>query len=83
MPRPVCVCCRKEMRCSKNGRAVLTTTDGNPYQLWEGDEYECRECGHRVVVGFGLQPIAEHFEEKMKPWLERERKASNLVEVSA
>jgi hypothetical protein len=47
------------MRCTKNGRAVEIMSDGEPYQLWHGDEWECDGCGALIVTGFGRGPIAE------------------------
>lgn len=62
MPSPVCVPCRREMRCSKNGRVLETLSAGEPYQLWSGDEFECPSCGTRVIARFGMEPIAEAHE---------------------
>jgi len=52
---PICVKCRLEMRCVKNNRLVADPeADGFPSTYWLGDEYECPDCGCRIVTGFGL-----------------------------
>ena len=33
-----------------------------PYKLWQADLLRCNGCGAEIIVGFGLQPIAERFE---------------------
>jgi hypothetical protein len=32
-----------------------------PYKLWMGDLWECRGCGHELIVGSGYQPISEDY----------------------
>ena len=57
---PICVPCRLEMRCVKNCRLVCDPEVGGfPSTYWLGDEYECPECGARIVTGFG-KPLASH-----------------------
>jgi hypothetical protein len=34
-----------------------------PYKLWVADLWECPECAHQIVVGFGHGPVREHHEE--------------------
>lgn len=58
---PICVSCKREMRCSKTGRRVVLTTDGEPYQVLSGDEYACPACKVRVVTGFARGPLAESY----------------------
>lgn len=54
MPNPICADCMKEMRCAKNEVTVRDAdVDGFPATYWNGDRYECRECGAGVIVGFG------------------------------
>lgn len=52
MMGPVCVSCAVEMRCHRNGQAVLTLGG-----LWHGDQWRCPECGGEVIVGFGQEPV--------------------------
>lgn len=54
MPRPICVGCRIEMRCTKNDRVVHDPRVGEfPETFWNGDRYECDSCGSDIVIGFG------------------------------
>jgi len=57
MPLPVCVKCRREMRCEKNSFAVVDSAG-----VWDGDEYACPGCGVEVVVGFGAHPYVQPHE---------------------
>lgn len=60
--QPLCVRCKRFMRCHKNGRAVEILSGealNQPYQLWSGDEWRCEECGITIVAGFGHGPVAE------------------------
>lgn len=66
---PICVPCRLEMRCVKNRRLVADPEVGGwPSTYWFGDEYQCPECGHRIVTGFGV-PIAEKLDAHFGPIL--------------
>ena len=59
-PFPICVKCRLEMRCKKNNRLVADPEAGGfPSSYWLGDEWECPECGSRIVTGFG-KPMDTH-----------------------
>lgn len=63
MPRPICTYCAVEMRCAKNSYHVELLASGEPYQIWQGDRYECPSCCASVVVGFGRGPVAEVFDD--------------------
>lgn len=75
--KPICVGCRRFYRPEKNGFAFIegmpvgnvrplpgTAEPDNwkPYKLWEGDLWRCHGCGHLLIVGVGLAPIAEHYQ---------------------
>lgn len=51
--RPYCVKCKCRMFPKKNGVTLQYTKD--TYQ--RGDLWECPECGHQIVVGFGCSMI--------------------------
>src|SRR5262245_8632103 len=54
--------CGRFMRVKQNSVTVEELTeDGSPYKLFDADLYECVECGHEIITGFGRWPIAEHF----------------------
>ena len=42
----ICVKCRKEMKCSKNGVAAVW----NKSHVYPGDEFECPTCGNKILV---------------------------------
>ena len=69
---PICGCGRV-MDCSTTGLKVLTITDdGQDYQLWSSDEYECPNCGAKVAAINSSAPIAEHWQ----PGFERAKRAA-------
>jgi hypothetical protein len=84
MLKPICVSCGtffkparsgirvQEMRPKENGAVAgkLFAQDWCSYKLWQADLYECRSCGMQIVVGFGLQPISEHYKPEYKEVLE-------------
>lgn len=67
--KPICVKCKCFYTAKKNG---FVFTEGmpvgdpemhwGPYKLWVGDLWECRKCGHEIIVGVGSRQIAEHYE---------------------
>ena len=63
--QPICVPCKAEMYCSKNGVVVVCCFQDSrrPYSLTSADEYCCSTCDVKVIVGFAEQPYAEHYEE--------------------
>lgn len=65
MPKPVCVPCKLFYRPEENGfhltEGAPTGSKWRPYKLWMADKWKCRGCGHEIIVGFGLSPVAiEH-----------------------
>ena len=67
--KPVCVECEVDMRPFKNGVALLDMALWGPYKIWEADLWQCPICGHEVIVGFGEQPIYEHYQEGFEDWV--------------
>jgi hypothetical protein len=76
--KPVCVPCQRFFRQTKTGfyfiegmpvgpgRPKPGTAEPDkwkPYKLWSGDKWECEGCGAEILSGFGLKPIAEHYED--------------------
>ena len=57
--RPVCVACRVQMRCEKNQESASITVDEMPYQIWQGDRYQCPRCAAQIIVGWGHVPVWE------------------------
>ena len=84
MLKPICVKCARFYRPKRNGYNFTEgmpvgtgTKPGHemadrwkPYKRWSGDLWECLGCGHELLSGVGMQPIAiQHqpdFEAKRK-----------------
>lgn len=68
----VCADCGIEMRAAKTGEfAEELMSDGAPYKVWSCDRFECPRCRSAVLVNFGKQPVAEHFQAEYSQWSER------------
>ena len=79
MLKPICVKCQRFYRPHFNGRwfveampkpGVVQAVKGSthpeqwqPYKVWLGDEWQCQGCGHLIIVGTGLAPASEHYQE--------------------
>ena len=61
--RPICSGCQTEMRPFKNGVVVVTFASFGPYELREADEWECKSCGLKIIMGFAKAPYAEHWQD--------------------
>jgi hypothetical protein len=75
--KPICVRCQRFYRCKKNGfvfcemmpkAGALDARPGTeaphqwtPYKIWRGDLWECKGCGHWLVVGVARAPSSEHW----------------------
>jgi hypothetical protein len=65
--------CKAWMKVRKSGVLVLETLEDGvtPYKIWNGDLFECPECGEQMVAGFASQPVSEHFMGDFDTWLRR------------
>ena len=62
-PRPVCIECLIEMTPQKNGVHVETVLKNKePYEIWQGDLWQCPTCGQQIVCGYGERAVAEHWQ---------------------
>lgn len=62
MPRPICVRCRVEFRCEKNGVVVNDPeANGFPASYWKADRYGCPCCGALIIVGFSRESIPDEW----------------------
>ena len=78
--RPVCVKCEVELYPEKNDIRVLDTMPGgSPYKIWCADKWKCPICGIEIVTGFGLGPIAEHYEPGFDDLLANTQAADTVV----
>lgn len=66
-----CVPCQTYLRPRKNDIYVLETmSDGvTPYKVWNADLWECPDCAHQVILGYGLHEIAVKHEPGFPDWL--------------
>lgn len=73
MPKLVCVPCQKQYIIVKTGNYVVDMffDPPEPYRIQNGDRWECPKCGHQIIAGFALSPLAEHFEDKFQELLEK------------
>lgn len=61
----ICVECELEMRPLKNGVFAEEHCDyDKPYKIWHCDLWQCPKCGRQILAGFGLDPVAEHFDKE-------------------
>jgi hypothetical protein len=45
-------------------------SDGvQPYKIWAADLWECPDCGHQVILGYGVHAIAEHYQDGFAHYL--------------
>ena len=58
----MCAKCNIELRCKKNEVYVIEHASFGPYKLWMADLWNCAGCGAEMVLGFGANPIREHFQ---------------------
>jgi len=45
-----------------DGVGVLDVADFGPYKIWSADKWKCPKCGIEIVIGFGDEAIAEHYQ---------------------
>jgi hypothetical protein len=75
--KPICVSCERFMRPKRNGICFVEgMPTGNsarpgkaepnkwkPYKLWAGDLWHCPDCRTEIVVGVGMRPLMEHYQD--------------------
>jgi len=84
MKPAVCLKCKLYYKIKKNGvylTEMMPYTNGEwrPYKIWQGDLWECRGCGHEIVMGWGKRALREHFEEHFEDL--RIRTHANEIEI--
>jgi hypothetical protein len=87
MPKPVCVACNRFFKIAHTGRYVLEQMPAGPdawvpYKLWSADVLRCSGCDKQIIVGFGRQPIAEHFHPDFEDTLARIKASSEIIVVN-
>ncbi len=54
---PVCIPCRVETRCIKNGASLVFGENW----VYDSDLYRCPECGHQIAIGAKVaHEVPEH-----------------------
>lgn len=53
---PICVACRRNYRCERNGILVRLGPDA----IISADMYQCTGCGHLIIRGFAPSPVEPH-----------------------
>lgn len=84
--KPVCAPCQRFFRPFKTGYAFIEgmpkkngalpglaePENWKPYKLWNGDIWRCEGCGAKIIVGTGINAIAQNyekdFEEKVRQY---------------
>ena len=71
------------LRPRKNDITVLITMDdGRPYKLWQADLWECPDCGHQVILGYGQSHWAEHYEPDFDEQLQKARNRGTVLTIN-
>ena len=74
--RPICVPCRREMRCKKN--SFFFQAGG---RIFSSDMFECESCKTQTLSGFGLDPVAEQYQhDRWEAWKPEVRMVLDLGE---
>ena len=60
--RPVCLDCNRVYGVEEIGLTVMERVNGKDKTIWDCDRWMCPDCGHEVLGGFGLAPIAQSFD---------------------
>lgn len=71
----VCFTDGRELRVVKNTVYAEQLYDGskiqgNGYQVWSSDKWQCPECGYELIVT-GQQAIAQSWQEDYRRWADR------------
>ena len=77
--RPVCVKCQVELTPEKNGVGLLDMASFGPYKIREADLWKCPSCDYEIVIGFGQEAIAEHYQEEFQTHMDWYQDKSRLI----
>lgn len=64
VPRAVCATCKVPMEPNKNGVSVEMLTQSRPYYKIRADEWICRSCGIRILIGMQIGGGIEHWDDR-------------------
>lgn len=65
MPKPACVkCCVEYVPIAVGVKAIETHLPSRePYKIWGADLWACPKCRSQILIGYGKNPIAEHYQD--------------------
>ena len=81
--RMICAKCGKELKCKKNEVIVEELVLSDSSRIWEADLWKCPKCGIEIITGFGLAPIAEHFQKDYQKILTREKERVKIYQIES
>jgi len=63
--KSVCAVCGLSLHVEESGITVfeMFQNDEKVYRIWQADKWKCRKCFIEIILGFGNQPLSEHFED--------------------
>lgn len=67
-----------EMIPEKNHIYVIEMADFGPYKVWFADLWRCPKCGHKVIAGFGLKCVSQHYQDNFQAVLERAQASGEI-----
>ena len=64
--RPICTECELHTEKVQSGVSVVTTflTPPTLYEVWSADLWQCPNCNHKFIAGYGDRPLVRHFEDE-------------------
>jgi hypothetical protein len=93
--KPICRPCHRFFRPKKTGIYFLEGMPADlcddpkpglaepekwrPYKLWSGDLWMCPSCQTEIIVGTGISPVAEHYEQHFEAVVQSYRAAEFQV----
>jgi hypothetical protein len=65
----------------RNSVWVNVMSERGGYQIYDADELECPQCRHKMLAGFGAQPLAERHQPEYKLLVREARASGRYYEV--
>lgn len=79
----MCVKCGRQLKCKKNEVIVEESVGNCSYCIWEADLWECPKCGTEIIAGFGLEPIAVHFQKDYRKILVKLKEGARVYQFES
>ena len=70
MPAPTCVHCERGYERIRSGVYLVEHFNDppQPYKVWSADLWKCPQCQQQTVMGYGMDPLMEHYEQVFNEW---------------